>query len=193
MKNIGKILVTTATVLILILSCINNNKQKELELKEKELALIERELALKEKDTIPAKKEIISPSDKTVKANQYTRDDKTVEKKCGSKNQLSGKLMGATYDMCGLRMHIITNKGEEWINIDNYDVKIDNQRLFKWSNSKIKNYIDDVDNWDSPFPSDAIDIAHLNKQYVFCCKKKPLECGDDPSATADYCTQIFTQ
>lgn len=130
--------------------------------------------------------------EKPISSNESMKDNKIVEKKCESKNQLLGKLIDATYDMCGLRIHILTDKGEEWINLDNYAVKIDNQRLFKWSNNKIKNFIEDVDNWDLPFPSDAIEASYLNKKYIFCCTKKSLECGDDPSAKTDSCTQIFT-
>lgn len=164
----------------------NDIKQKELELKEKELELKERELALKEKDTITVNKEI------AIAKNELINENRKVEKKCESKYQLVGKLIEAEYGMCGLRIHILTDKGDEWVNLDNYDVKIDNQRLFKWSNNEIKKFVANGANFKSIFPSDAIDFSYLNKKYIFCCRMGMPQCGDDPDAKTEYCFQIFT-
>lgn len=161
----------------------DSNKQKELELKEKELALKERELALKEKDTISINK------DKQTASNAPTNDKRTSTNKCDGQKQITGKLIGAGNFWCP-KVNVLTEKGEEWILLDNYDVKVDNQRLFKWSKSKLENYVQA--NGDTEFPSEAIVPSFLNKKYILCCKMGPTCGGDDPNAKEAHCIQIFT-
>lgn len=186
MKKLLTILVIILSTSILIISCGKSYKQKELELKEKELDLKERELTLKERDTISVNNEIKKTT------SESKNENSNVEKKCESQYQLIGKLIDAEYGMCGLRVHILTDKGEDWINLDNYDVKVDNKRLFNWSNIKIQNFVKNDDNFESIFPSGAIDLSFVNKKYIFCCKMGTPQCGDDPNAKTEYCTHIFS-
>lgn len=166
------------------------NKQKELEFKEKELALKEKELVLKEKEWTLNEKDTISVNkDKPTASNVPTNDKKTVTNKCDGKNQITGRLIGAGNFWCP-KVNVLTDKGEKWILLDNYDVKVDNQRLFKWSKNKLENYI--KVNGDTDFPSEAIESSFLNKKFILCCKMGPTCGGDDPNAKEEYCIHIVS-
>lgn len=198
----------TLLAFFILVSCgQNNNKQKEIELKEKELALKERELALKEKDaTIAIQKEKELPNQGvTNTATQSNKNNGTptneVEKKCDSKYQITGKLIGVfNYGSpCAYAyLKILDDKGKTLElflegNLDNF--KSNNQRFFKWSDTKINHFLeDDYPTSPGEFPSDAIDVSFLNKKYLFCCYKQQLNCGDDPNSPKDYfCKQILSQ
>ncbi|MFZ4797705.1 MAG: hypothetical protein ACOYMA_09440 [Bacteroidia bacterium] len=192
-------LITIGLSMAVMTSCNNSDKnnkttEKELELQKRELELKAKELEIKEKELNGVSKTSPLTVDKEMSdaSNKISNDGRIVKRKCSGSNQIYGKLLSVQSSMCGLQLQIQTNKGEEWINFDNYDVKVDDQRLFKWSNNKIKNFVENDDNFDLPFPTSAIDVAFINKKYTFCCKKGPMLCGDDPNAKTDYCTQIYT-
>lgn len=207
MKIFMTYLGATIIASFILVSCgQNNDKQKELELKERELALKERELALKEKDTSVAIQKESQPSLKeTAKlSNEAIISGKAptieVEKKCDSKYQFSGKLIGVfNYGMpCAYPyLKIFSDEGKSINlfldgNLDNF--KINNQKFFKWSDNKINNFLENDESSSGQFPSDAIDVSYLNKKFLFCCYKQRLECGDDPNSPKDYfCKQILSQ
>ena len=110
-----------------------------------------------------------------------------VEKKCDSKYQLSGELAGVDYDgmPCAyVYLEINYEDGSDWWQYEtfyldgNYEnVEINGKKLFKWSDDKIKNFIETSDD---DFPDDAIDTSLLNKEYIFCYDdEKQLNCKDE--------------
>jgi len=189
-----KHIILTSVLAILLFACgQSDTKQKELELKERELALKEKELQ---------NKEAALNSDKTTKdtIEKKASIDKIIENKCDSKFQLSGKLIKVVYDgsPCPYAyLKIEADDGKQYDiylggNLSNFNV--DNKKLFKWTNEKITNLIENTGDARVQFPNDAIDLTLLNKTYLFCCYKDDLGCGDDPNSPKEYfCKKILTQ
>lgn len=184
-----KIFTLIAVLVSFIISCgQDDNKKKELELKEKELQLKEKELKMKE-DSI---KNSSANNSVTLKDNSSP-----VEKKCDSKYQLAGKLIGVYSEgsYCQyVYLKILTDDGKELYlfldgNPDNF--KINSQKFFNWSEKKINNFLEN-DNEGIKFPNDAFDANYINKTYLFCCYKDKVNCGDDPNSPKQYfCKQIL--
>ena len=187
-----KILIIIPFIMVMI-SC--NSTSHENELKEKELELKQKELQIRE-DSLKSN----AKSNNSSNIADSVRDTPKEEIKCDSKYQLSGKLIKVVYDgdPCAyVYLKILTVDGKKldlYIDGNYSSFTVGNSKLFKWSSKRIEALLSSSTSIGVQFPNDALEFTLIGKEYLFCCSKKQINCGDDPNSPKQFfCKQALNK